>query len=95
MTTQNGQCASEFCSKRFAASVLVGGPLSFVFDFVSADSGFDSLRYIFDAASVPTLKRGMGEAQFEALYSLPRTLRFEAASARDAVTSNDWWREVY
>ena len=95
MATQNGECCADFCQKRFGATVLTGGPLCFVYDFVVASTPLQSLKYLLDAGTIPTLKRGLTEAEFELVYSLPRKLSFEAAAKRSGAYERDWWAGVY
>jgi hypothetical protein len=95
MTTQNGQCSAEFCSKHVSAAILNGGPLCFVYDFVPASSPLPNLKYLLDAATIPTLKPGLAEAEFELVYALPRKLTFQAAAERSNMYQTDWWRDVY
>ena len=67
----------------------VGKPLLFVYDVISSDAEFSSLRFTVDAVRPPDTS-----AKFEKLYGIPRLLKFEMASDRPSVPV-DFWCGIY
>ena len=65
--------------------------LSFVYDFVLADTPFTDLQFLFDAGRAPLIKAG---DVFEEKYTFPRRLVFSEAKMR-APTHIDWFTDIY
>ena len=70
-----------------------GSKLSFVYDFVADAAGFDAMKYVLDAGREP-LREDLDEAEFAALYGIPRYLRFKHATTRK-VRQYDIWADIY
>ena len=67
----------------------VGKRILFVYDVISCDADFSSLRFVVDAVRPPETN-----ARFEQLYGIPRLLKFERAIDRPSVPV-DFWRGIY
>jgi len=67
----------------------VGKRILFVYDVISVDADFNTLRFVLDAVRPPETN-----AMFEQLYGIPRLLKFERAVDRPYVPV-DFWRGIY
>ena len=67
----------------------VGKRILFVYDVISVDADFNTLRFVLDAVRPPETN-----ARFEQLYGIPRLLKFERAVDRPYVPV-DFWRGIY
>ena len=67
----------------------VGKRILFVYDVISCDADFSSLRFVLDAVRPPETN-----ARFEQIYGIPRYLKFDRVSERASVPV-DFWHGVY
>lgn len=67
-------------------------PLSFVYDFVLADTPFTDLQFLFDAGRAPLIKAG--DVFKEKYTTFPQKLVFSDAKMR-APTHIDWFTDIY
>ena len=70
-----------------------GNSLHFVYDFISGQADFSSLRYTMDAARAP-LHTDLSDEEFLQVYGLSRKLTFKDAAPRKA-TPHDMWGDIY
>lgn len=69
---------------------VLGNPLHFVYDIVGAETRFEALKYVLDAAQPPL----RNDTNFEKIYGLPRHLRFQMKTTRVGVDV-DIFESVY
>ncbi len=79
MSQSTARAAYTAALENHTARASTGSPLRFVWDMVTAEAQFASLKYVLDAAWRPPLRDC---ADFERKYGISRHLRFTRASRR-------------
>ena len=69
-------------------------PLLFVYDFVTCEASFDTLRFVRDAGR-PPLTSVLCEKHFVEVFGLPRKLSFDKQHRYASRSPTKWWEGVY
>ena len=89
----SGTAAKSFANSHAYARLSANEKSLFVYDLVDTTRAFSSLNWVLNAGRKP-LREQLCDEEFQALHGLPKSLKFEAASARPA-QEHDLWSQLY